>query len=110
MKRREFMKATASVAATFAMPAIEPSLATRAQAADALLFTSPYMEVQLSGAAPELLGFNVDGLGKGRRGANALSPDATTSGFDVKAAGNGRARRFEYRRAGARGGPAEWVF
>jgi hypothetical protein len=109
LQRREFLK-TAGVATASAL--VPWRLAAQAAAADeSLRFDSGSMEAQLSPAAPAFLSFNIDGLGKGRRGANIVDTALAGSGFEAAASVSGGVRRVEYRAASAgKDAPAVWAF
>lgn len=99
LQRRDFLK---TVGATAASLILHPSLpAEIAGGADPLRFASNYMDLQLSGSAPEFLNLNIDGLGKGRRGDNTVAPHAIGTGFQASASTFGGSHRVEYRVAGA---------
>jgi hypothetical protein len=63
----------------------------------ALQMTSPSMELHLSADAPEFLSLNIDGLGKGRRGANAMDTRNPGGGFTASSARTGSGLRVAYR-------------
>src|ERR1017187_8367771 len=97
LKRREFLKVT-GVATAAALVYRHPILAEIAGEDVDLHFASDSMELQLSASAPEFLSFNVDGLGKGRRGANIIG--ATTrvdTGYKASTSLSGGVQRVAYR-------------
>ena len=97
LRRRDFLKAAGSTTAA-AFLAKSPLLAQAAAAADeSLSFSSPSIEVQVSPTAPELLSLDIDGLGKGRRGANAIDLKGAGVGFKVSSSKTSGALRVEYR-------------
>jgi hypothetical protein len=74
-------------------------------------FRSDHMEVALSSTAPEFVSLNVDGLGKGRRGANITASDKSVGGYKATVSDLSRARRVEYRPLAApNDSPAAWTF
>jgi hypothetical protein len=100
LKRRDLLKA-AGVAAAAAFASQHPLIAQTAIGAGPLHFTSDSMEAQLSAEAPELVLFNVDGLGKAKRGANIVAADHRGSGYSASASFSNGVRRVEYRANGA---------
>ena len=110
MKRRDFLK-TAGAAAAAALVAREP-LAAQAAAVtnNALQFASGSMELELSSTAPQFLSLNIDGLGKGRRGANIVGSNAAWGGYKFASSEQGGVRRIEYRANEASDdAPASWT-
>jgi Bacterial alpha-L-rhamnosidase 6 hairpin glycosidase domain len=107
LKRREFLK-TAGAAAAAAVVS-RRALGMEANDEDAFHFASEHMELQLSSNAPELLSLNIDGLGKGRRGANMIAT-GSRGGYQCTTVNSDGVRRFEYRLAAARHDtPATWT-
>lgn len=110
LKRREFLKAAG--AATAAALVSSHALATELAGDQdkTLHFVSESMELQLSAVAPEFVSLNIDGLGKGRRGANIVDTSAPGEGFKATSSTRSRIRRVEYRAetAGANA-PAVWT-
>jgi hypothetical protein len=79
------------------MPRRGLSASGQGDAGPLLAFASNCIEAALSSTAPEFLSLNIDGLGKGKRGANILQPPSM-AGFTVSSgAPGGVARRTEYR-------------
>jgi hypothetical protein len=111
MKRRSFLKA-AGAAMAIALVRRHPLAAESAAVDETLHFASDGMELQLSASAPEFLSFNVDGLGKGRRGANILgSTNRVSTGYKVSNSISGGVRRVAYRNALAgENSPPAWTF
>ena len=111
LRRRSFLKAAGAAAAT-AMVSRGSLLAQISSGTDAgLSFTSEHMEFQLSPVAPEFLSLNVDGLGKGRRGANIVDANGAGAGFKAIRSTLGKMGRVEYRAQGASNdAPAAWTF
>ena len=101
IERRNFLRTAVAGAARcvlassfFEMPSFADE--TRAISEDGIRFTSQSMIAELSGDAPEFVELNIDGLGKGKRGANVLqSPSA--KGFAASVAASPRKLRVEYR-------------
>ena len=109
LKRRDFLRA-AGVATAAALVCRHPGIAQIATDNEALHFVSDSMELQLSAVAPEFLMLNIDGLGKGRRGANILGTNRKDAGYKSSASVSGGARRVEYRADGAgKDSPAAWT-
>ncbi len=110
-KRRDMLKA---VGATAAVSIIRPFHAAAEIAGDPdrkILYRSDHMELTLSSTAPEFLSLNVDGLGKGRRGANSLASGKSDGGYRASVFDSRGARRVEYRPAAAAShAPAPWTF
>jgi Bacterial alpha-L-rhamnosidase 6 hairpin glycosidase domain len=110
-KRRDFLKA---VGATAAFSIIRPRHAVPEIIGNAnpeTQFTSQHMEVALSSSAPEFVILNVDGLGKGRRGANIVGANNTIGGYKASVSDSRGARRVEYRPAVTpHDSPAAWTF
>jgi hypothetical protein len=100
--RREFLKSAITSAATWMLV---PSLFEDVALADdqaaigtsGLGFTSENILAELSRDAPEFTALSVDGLGKGRRGANIVDPKSTSSGFKASSFASGEILRVEYR-------------
>jgi hypothetical protein len=108
-QRREFLKtAGAATASAF----IAWRLAAQDTSSDeSMRFVSGSMEAQLSPAAPAFLSLNIDGLGKGRRGANIMDASLAGSGFQATASVSGGEQRVEYRAANAgKDAPPLWTF
>jgi hypothetical protein len=109
-KRREFLKVAGK---TMALLLARPSLRAQIAGDDngAFHFGSDHMGVELLPSAPEFLSLNIDGLGKGRRGANILSVNRNDGGYQASASTSGQALRVEYRSAMAgKATPASWTF
>jgi Bacterial alpha-L-rhamnosidase 6 hairpin glycosidase domain len=99
--RREFLKSTiAGAAAWMLVPSfLEDVVRADGQAAigaGGLGFNSEYILAELSSDAPEFTSLSVDGLGKGRRGANIVDPKSVTSGFKSSSFASGETLRIEY--------------
>lgn len=110
LKRRDFLK-TAGVATAAALVCRHPGIAQTVIDNEALHFVSDSMELQLSAVAPEFLMFNVDCLGKGRRGANIVEINRKDAGYKASAYVSGGARRVEYRvDVAAKDSPPAWLF
>jgi Bacterial alpha-L-rhamnosidase 6 hairpin glycosidase domain len=112
MDRRAFNKLAGMTALGGAAMLSRRSLAATATGGEdeQLHFVSPSMELQLSAVAPELLSLTIDGLGKGRRGANIVDPNGTGNGYKASDASAGGVRRVEYRSASAdNGSAAAWM-
>src|ERR1017187_8811435 len=111
MKRRNFLKA-AGAATAAALVCRHPLVAEIAVGDDvALHFASDSMELQLSATAPEFLSFNVDGLGKGRRGDNIIGANRADGGYKASTSISGGVHRVAYRsNLAAEGSPPAWTF
>jgi Bacterial alpha-L-rhamnosidase 6 hairpin glycosidase domain/TAT (twin-arginine translocation) pathway signal sequence len=111
LKRRNFLK-TAGAATAAALVSQHPLAAEIAGGEDAALhFASDNMELQLSASAPEFLSLNVDGLGRGKRGANIIGANRGDSGYKVSTSSSGGVQRVEYRTELAGGdSPPAWTF
>jgi len=116
VQRREFLK---SVAAEAAGCVLASSLFDKQLLADAAFtfgendfrFTSQSMMTELSPDAPQFVQFNIDGLGKSRRGANIVDASVPEGGYRASRAVSGGVDRIAYRPAAAGSGtPAAWTF
>ena len=104
VQRREFLKA----AGALAVSAVSTRrLLAQNIAPEAIQFASPSIDAQLIANAPEFISLNIDGLGKGRRGANIVS-NTSGGGYQSSVSTSGSTRRIEYRvnQAGPSGAPA----
>jgi hypothetical protein len=110
-KRRDFLKAVGATAA-FALVRPHQAGAEIIGGSDSKIpFSSNYIELALSSIAPEFVTLNVDGLGKGRRGANITSSNKSKGGYRASVSDSGGARRVEYSHAAAPSdSPAAWTF
>ena len=76
-------------------------LAAGANSSDDLKFVSPSIEAQASPRTPGLEALDVDCLGLGKRGANAIRPSAATNtNFFATASATAAGKTFAYRRVG----------
>jgi hypothetical protein len=116
IKRRDFLKTACATAAALMsarrFTAQTSSLAQNPVNSEALHFVSTGMELQLSAGAPQLLNFNIDGLGKGRRGANIVeSPKGRDTGYNASASLSAGVLRVQYRSTlAANDSPPSWSF
>ncbi|HEV2578713.1 MAG TPA: hypothetical protein VGU25_16020 [Acidobacteriaceae bacterium] len=94
VQRREFLKAAGAFAVTAA--STRSHLIAQSIPEDEFHFVSESIEAQLLASAPEFKSLNIDGLGKGRRGANIVS-NTNGGGFQSSASTVGSTRRIEYR-------------
>ncbi|HEX5283433.1 MAG TPA: hypothetical protein VFW30_04885 [Bryocella sp.] len=94
VQRREFLKA----AGAFAVTAVGTprNLIAQSIPENEFQFSSGSIEAELLANAPEFKSLNIDGLGKGRRGANIVS-NTSGGGFRSSASTTGTTRRIEYR-------------
>jgi hypothetical protein len=108
--RRDFLKITGETAAAALLSG--PCLASFASENDSgLRFASESMELALSPTAPEFVSLNVDGLGKGRRGANIVDANAAGAGFTALRSMSNGWQRVEYRAVGASADKSSvWTF
>jgi hypothetical protein len=100
--RRDFLKsAITSAAVCMFIPSLfeDAALADNPAAigAGGLGFTSDNILAELSGDAPEFTALSIDGLGKGRRGANIVDAKSSSSGFKASSFTSGEMLRVEYR-------------
>lgn len=110
-ERRDFLKAAGVLTAGSLISHRSLFAQTSGSLADDLLFTSRSMKLRLSPTAPELLSFSVDGLGKGRDGANIVAANPRQGGYRVFSSATHSGPRMEYRLADAGNGtPACWIF
>jgi hypothetical protein len=110
LKRRDFLR-VAGTATAAALISRYPLVAEIAGDDTALHFVSDSMELQLSATAPQFLSLNVDGLAKGRRGANIIGANQADGGYRASASISDGVHRVAYRSAlAAEGSPAAWTF
>jgi len=100
--RRDFLKSAITSAATWVLlpPLFEDAALADDPAASGtsgLRFTSDSILAELSRNAPEFTALNIDGLGKGRRGANIVDAKSASSGFKASSFTSGEILRVEYR-------------
>jgi hypothetical protein len=110
MKRRDFLK-TAGAASAAVLVARNSFAAQAAGAAsDAMQFASGSVDAQLSPTSPQFLNLTIDGLAKGRRGANIMGSDPALKGYKSSAVERNGVRRVEYRANQASdSSPASWT-
>ncbi len=110
LKRRDFLKVCGATAAmVLARNCFAADITGDADAA--LHFASNTMELQLSSAAPQVVRLNVDGLGKGKRGANIIGDTGRLAGYIATASDSGGVRRVEYRsKLAGKDSAAIWTF
>ncbi len=113
--RRDFLKSALTGAAAWMLA---PALFEQKAFADdpdtigenALHFASESIWAELSSSAPEFKALCIDGLGKGRRGANIVDAKSSSSGFTASSFTSGGTLRVEYRlNAAAQHAPPEWT-
>ena len=100
--RRDFLKsAITSAAAWTLVPSLLEGVASAnepaANGTSGLRFTSDSIWAELSSDAPEFTALSIDGLGKGRRGANIVDAKSSSSGFKASNSTSGETLRVEYR-------------
>ena len=111
LRRREFLKSAAGVTAGAFVSAHSLASQISDNGADALRFVSGSMEVQVSALAPRFSRLNIDGLGKGRRGANSIGGDNKDGGYNASSSMAAGVRRIEYRSTLAgNDSPPSWTF
>ena len=111
MQRRDFLKTVSAAAASTIISRHPLAAETLNGNGDAFHFVSDFMELKLSPIAPEFLSLNIDGLGKGKRGANIVDSTRAREGFKASSSISGSRRRVEYRTVEAHeGSPAPWTF
>ncbi|HZQ44447.1 MAG TPA: hypothetical protein VFA99_14425 [Acidobacteriaceae bacterium] len=93
VQRREFLKAAGALAVSVASTR---RLIAQTIAPDTIQFASQSFDAQLLANAPEFVSLNIDGLGKGRRGANIVSK-VNGGGYQSSVSTTGSTRRIEYR-------------
>jgi hypothetical protein len=111
IKRRNFLKAVGATTAA-AIVSRHPLMAEIAGDEDvALHFASDSLELQLSAGTPQFLSLNVDGLGKGKRGANIIGAKRGETGYTASNSVSGGWQRVEYRSMLAqKDSPPAWTF
>ena len=115
MGRRDFLKSALRTAALWVLtPSPFENLGvaqeTASGGAPELSFASNSIWAELSGQAPEFKSLAIDGLGKGRRGANAMDVKSATAGFKATSSRRDGALRVEYRATALKeSAPAEWT-
>lgn len=109
-KRRDFLKIAGGTAAAILT---RSSLTAEFHdgSSEAFSFASESMDIELSPVAPEFMRLNVDGLGKGRRGANIVNASAPGTGYRASSSLSDGMRRVAYRplTVGSEA-PAAWTF
>lgn len=111
MQRREFLRTIGAAAAGAVISRHTMTAETVNGKDDVFHFVSDCMELQLSPAAPEFLSINIDGLRKGKRGANIVDATRERTGFKAVSSTSGGQRRIEYRAAEAsEPSAASWTF
>lgn len=110
LERREFLKNAGAVTAATLISRNALAREIASDTDEALHFVSNSMEVQLSAAAPNFVSLNIDGLGKGRRGANIVGKSRNDSGYTASPSRTGDAHKVEYRAADAKNSRPMWTF
>jgi hypothetical protein len=97
MQRRRFLKASGLVAAGALVKS--RSVVSQAMGAPETGFhiVSDSMDLVLSEHAPEFLSLNIDGLGKGMRGANIIGSRPGDGGYVATPSGSGSTQQVAYR-------------
>jgi len=109
------MKSAGACAATsILLPSIFKDLALAAPPDAAspggLHFLSDSISAELSPDAPEFIALSIDGLGKGRRGANIVNAKGSSSGFKASSSPSGEMLRVDYRsKAADQDATPEWT-
>lgn len=106
--RRDFLK---TVSAATAALISGSSLLSESTNNQDLHFQSESMELQLSSDAPDFASFTIDGLGKGRRGANIVASKRNDGGYVASVTSSETSLSVEYRaqNAGKDSAPI-WIF
>ncbi len=111
LKRRDFLKTAGAAAAATFFTRHTLVAGNTGNADENLRFSSEYIDLELSATAPEFVNFNLDGLGKGRRGASIVSANHTEGGYKVSTSASGGVRLVEYRTIEAgKDSPPSWTF
>ena len=97
LKRRDFLKTIGGTTAAAIISRRSFAAQSAGAPSDNFHFSSDSIEAQLSPTAPEFLSLAIDGLGKGRRGANIVDTTAGASGFKASTFNSGGVFRVEYR-------------
>lgn len=110
LKRRDFLKTAGVTAAGALLAQAGGAIGFCEDAAKELGYSSASLELQLAANSPEFLSLTVDGLGKGRRGANIVASNGTARGYHASSVTTGDVRRVEYQMAGAsQDAPPPWT-
>ncbi len=101
IERRDFLKTAVAGAVGYALASAHFDQLAIADtpviiSADGFRFTSGWIAAELSKDAPEFTELNIDGLGKGKRGANVYQPPSA-KGYEATVARVGQRLRVEYR-------------
>jgi hypothetical protein len=111
LERRNFLKSAGVLTAGSLLSRHALFAQNSGSPADTLVFSSRSMKLRLSPTAPELLHFSVDGLGKGRPGANIVDGNPRQGGYRVFASASRTGPRLAYRVAEAGSStPPCWTF
>lgn len=111
IKRRQFLKAVGASTAAALVPRHSLMAEIAGDEDVALHFASDSLELQLSSGTPQFLSLNVDGLGKGKRGANIIGAKRGESGYTASSSISGGVQRVEYRSTLAKkDSPPAWTF
>lgn len=110
LKRREFLKAAgAATAGALLQPRQSAAQLAGSTVDEEIRFSSASLDLILSATAPQFVSLNIDGLGKGRRGANIVAANRDWTGYVVSRSASSGVQRVEYRVAEApAGSPASW--
>jgi Bacterial alpha-L-rhamnosidase 6 hairpin glycosidase domain len=110
-ERRDFLKIAGAAGAVALISRRVAHAQPAGNADNALHFTSDSIDAQLSPTAPEFLNLTIDGIGKGRRGANMIDTRrGGDAGYKIVAAEHQENQRVEYRvSTAAADSPASWV-
>jgi alpha-L-rhamnosidase-like protein len=111
LKRRDFLRTAGITAAGAFLAQAGGAIEFHEDTTEGLRFSSASLELQLSASAPELLSFNIDGLGKGRRGPSIVASNGAARGYQASSSTAGDVRRVEYHVSGAsQDAPPPWTF
>ncbi len=111
LNRRKVLKTAAVTAVGAFFSRAGRALESHGDSADGLHYSSESLDAHISSSAPEFLSLTIDGLGKGRRGANIFPATGTSAVYAASSSSSGTGRRVEYRVAGASEDAAPpWTF
>lgn len=111
LKRRDFLRTAGITAAGAFLAQAGGAIEFHEDTTEGLRFSSASLELQLSASAPELLSFNIDGLGKGRRGPSIVAANGAGRGYQASSSTVGDVRRVEYHVSGvSQDAPPPWTF
>lgn len=108
--RRDFLKAVGAATAVSIFRAHPAGAETMSTGEVGIPFSSRHLDLRLSSSAPEFVSLNVDGLGKGRRGANIIAAKSSSDSYKASVSDSNGGRRVAYRSISApASSPAAWT-